>query len=228
MAKHAVHQILSGAAAGDGGCPAAEIVFQDGGYTLRVPDLWLDIGEFERLCDEGRQAAARNDRPTALDRYRRAQQLYTGDFLYGETAEWVREHQEWGRSLALAGLGRLLEDALCREDMSEALTLCRRTLQVDPYQENVYRTLIELHGELGQLGQARAWYEQCCHRLSEGLDLGITEATRRVFERAMRAGEESSLRGTCLPAAPARRPAVAARQVGRPGLWPAAVRITAS
>lgn len=226
MAKHAVDQILRGADTGDAECPAAEIVSQNGGYTLRAHDLWLDIEEFERLCGEGRRAAACNDRSTALDRFHRAQQLYSGDFMHGQNAEWVREQQEWARSLVLAALGHLLEDALCREDVSEAITLCRRTLQVDPYQENVYRTLIQLHGELGQLGQARAWYDQCCRRLSEELDVGITEDTRRAFERMMRTGACSPPHEVRLPTTTVRPAAVAAAKGA--GLQSATVRITAS
>ncbi|MGW7364403.1 AfsR/SARP family transcriptional regulator [Streptomyces sp. NPDC054841] len=186
VAKHAVHQILSGHGSSTGEQPAAEIVLNECGYTLKVYDVWLDFEEFERLCHNGHRAAARGDRPTALDQYHRALELHVGEFLHGETADWIREQQDWARSLALGAADYLLQDALCREDTPAVIALCRRSLDIDPYQEDVYRTLIQVHGELGQLGQAKAWYELCNRRLSGDLDIDVSQSTRRVFDRMMR------------------------------------------
>ena len=67
-----------------------------------------------------------------------------------------------------------------------ALVPTRRTLDIDPYQEDVYRTLIQVHGELGQLGQAKAWYELCSRRMSGELDIDVSPDVQRVFQRMMR------------------------------------------
>ncbi|MEU2156229.1 BTAD domain-containing putative transcriptional regulator [Streptomyces sp. NPDC019396] len=185
VAKHAVHQILSGQQAAEEQ-PAAEIVFNEYGYTLKVHDAWLDFEEFERLCNEGHRAAARSDRITAAAYYRRALELHVGDFLPGESADWAREQQDWVRSLALGAADFLLQEALDRGELPEVIDVCRRTLDIDPYQEDVYRTLIQVHGDLGQLGQARSWYKLCSARMSNGLDIDVSPDTQRLFERVLR------------------------------------------
>ncbi|MEU6064759.1 bacterial transcriptional activator domain-containing protein [Streptomyces sp. NPDC047082] len=182
VAKHAVQHIL-GAASDPGEQPAAEILFDDCGYTLKTYDMWLDADEFEQRCDNGHGAAARDDQATAVEQYGRALELYSGDFLQGLSAEWAREQQDSLRSLALGAAEYLLRDALCRDDLPQVIALSRRTLDIDPYQEDVYRTLIQVHGELGQLGQAKAWYDLCRRRMSGELGIDISADTQRVFQR---------------------------------------------
>ncbi|MER5359013.1 BTAD domain-containing putative transcriptional regulator [Streptomyces sp. NPDC002785] len=185
VAKHAVQQILSGEQPA-GQQPAAEISFNEYGYTLKVHDAWLDFEVFERLCCEGHRTAARGDRRTAAEHYRRALELHVGNFLPGETADWVREQQDWVRSLALGAAAYLLQEALDRGELHEVIDVCRRSLDIDPYQEDVYRTLIQVHGELGQLGQAKSWFKLCSDRMSGGLDIDISPDTQRLFERVLR------------------------------------------
>ncbi len=193
VAMHALRQILNesslehiGPADGaDTGRPAVQILYQDQGYLLKAHDIWVDVEEFESLCNAGHAADLRGDHSAAVHGYRRAVDLYTGDFLAAETTDWVREQQEWNKSLMLRALKYLLHDALCREDFPTVITLCRRMLDVDPYQEDVYRTLMLVHGELGQLGRVKSWYELCSRRMCEELGLGVTDDTRRVLERTL-------------------------------------------
>ncbi|MCX4515754.1 hypothetical protein OHA27_36950 [Streptomyces sp. NBC_01619] len=185
VAKHAVQHIL-GEGAAPGEQPAAEVVHNECGYTLKTYDVWLDIDEFEKLCGNGHRAAARDDRSAAVEHYGRALELYTGHFLHGESAVWAREQQDWLRSLAVGAADYLLQDALYLGDLPRVVVLGRRTLNIDPYQEEVYRTLIQVHGELGQLGQAKAWYELCDRRLSGELDIDISPETQRLYVKMMR------------------------------------------
>lgn len=185
VAKHAVQHILDeGASPGEQ--PAAEVVHNECGYTLKTYDIWLDVDEFEKSCGKGHRAAAQENRSAAVEHYGRALELYTGHFLHGESAVWAREQQDWLRSLAIGATDYLLQDALHRNDFPRVVVLGRRTLDIDPYQEEVYRTLIQVHGELGQLGQAKAWYELCERRLSGELDIDISLDTQRLFMNVMR------------------------------------------
>ncbi|MEV7928455.1 BTAD domain-containing putative transcriptional regulator [Kitasatospora sp. NPDC088779] len=191
VAKHAVHQILSGQQAAEEQ-PAAEIVCSEYGYSLKLHDAWLDFEELERLCNEGHRAAARSDPGAAAEHYRRALDLHTGDFLPGETADWAREQRDWVRSLALGAADFLLQEALDRGELPKVIDMCRRTLDIDPYQEDVYRTLIQVHGDLGQLAQARSWYKLCRARMSDGLDIDVSPDTQRLLERVLRTQDASA------------------------------------
>lgn len=184
VAMHALRRILRDND-GTGRPPAVEIVFQDNGYLLRARDIWVDVEEFAAQCRQGRTAQIRGDHQLAVAAYSRAVELYTGDFLAADTQDWVLHEREWNRSLVLQALKYLQEDALCREDFPAAITLSRRMLDIDPYQEQVYGTLMRVHAELGELGRVKSWYDLCARRMREDLNVLPSEETRRVLSRAL-------------------------------------------
>ncbi|GAB2950959.1 BTAD domain-containing putative transcriptional regulator [Streptomyces heilongjiangensis] len=186
--KVAMHALRRGLDGGPGFPSPAEIVHQDHGYVLLADDIWVDVEEFDSLCATGRAAELRGDHLTAVDAYRAALALYNGDFLPLEQADWISEQREWNRSLALQALRYLLGEALCQEDFPAVIVLCRRMLEIDAYQEQVYRTLMSVHGELGELGRVKSWYEMCVRRLHDDLGVLPSELTHKIFERSMRTG----------------------------------------
>jgi two-component SAPR family response regulator len=186
--KVAMHALRRGLDGGPGRSAPVEIVHQDHGYVLLAGDIRVDVEEFDSLCATGRAAELRGDHRMAADAYRAALALYGGDFLPVDQADWIREEREWNRSLALQALRYLQEEALCHEDFPAVIVLCRRMLEIDAYQEQVYRTLMSVHGELGERGRVKCWYEMCTRRLHDDLGVQPAESTRKIFERSMRMG----------------------------------------
>jgi two-component SAPR family response regulator len=217
VAMHALRQIL--AVPGNGGNePAVRILHQDHGYTLHADDMWIDLEQFDAYFDTGRAADLRGDCATAVDMYRRAIDLYDGDFLSGECADWIEEQREWTKAIALRALDRLRDDAAGRHDFLEAIGWCRRILEIDPYQEQTYQTLIYVHGYFGDLGRVKSWHELCVRRLRDELDVEPTTATEHLYRRAIR-GELRRRRSAGAPLVPAEG---GPRQAGRCPTRPAA------
>ncbi len=213
VAVHAVRRTLDQAA----GHRPVEIVCRAHGYELDATGLWLDVDEFDSALREGHAAEARGARAEAMACYRRAAQLYTGDFLAGETGDWVEEQREYYRTRALHALTSLRADALRRGDHADATQLCRRILDIDPYHEEMYQTLMVLHARRGELGQVRNWHRMCVRRLRHDLDVSPTETTQRIFARAVR-GE---LRAPTTARAAGARRCTAPRSRRPPGTRPA-------
>jgi two-component SAPR family response regulator len=184
VAAHAVRRALRDAAGGAG--QSVGIDCRDGGYVLFASDLWLDIEEFDARIGHGRAAEEHGTPADARAWYERALTLYPGDFLTTETADWAVEQREYSRALALHALGYLRADAMRRHDHPEVITCCRRILEIDPYHEEMYQTLMVVHGRRGELGQVRNWHQMCLRRLRDDLDVVPTETTRRIFARAIR------------------------------------------
>jgi two-component SAPR family response regulator len=184
VAMHSLRQIL--AVPGDSGEPAACIVHHDNGYRLHADDVWVDLEQFEAFYDSARSADLHDDRETAVEHYRRAVDLYRGDFLAGESADWIDEQREWAKAMTLRALDRLRIGAIVQHDYLQAVDWCRRTLQLDPYQEEAYQTLIYVHGRYGDLGQVKSWYDLCVRRLRGDLDVQPMPATEQLFHRAVR------------------------------------------
>lgn len=183
VAMHGVRQVLQSL---DAEHPAVEIVNRDHGYMLKANDVWLDLDEFSSAIDTARAAEVAGDHRAALRHYTRAVDLYTGDFLATESADWIDEQRACSKALALQALHYLRADALRRGDHLGAVRLCQRLLAVDPYQEELYQTLMLVHGKQGQLGQVQTWYDICLRRLHGELDVEPTETTYRIFARAVR------------------------------------------
>lgn len=163
------------------------LAYQDYGYILRVDDgVWTDFIEFEKLAERAQTAKSRGNRSEAIHLYQRAIGLYRGDFLAGETADWVIEQREWLRSISLHALRYLSREALRQGESTAAATYCRRTLEIDPSDEDTYRTLMTMHAQRGELGQVKRWHALCTHRLREHLDVDPDEETNRLLVRALR------------------------------------------
>lgn len=200
VAAHALRQLLRGE--GGGQDTGVRLVHREFGYGLFGDDIWVDAEEFQALVGAGRVAAARGDTAAALRAYREAMELYRGDFLAGESATWVVEQREWHKGAALRALDELREDALHRDDYTELIGWCRRILEIEPYREETYQLLMEVHGRLGERERVKNWYQVCVRRLRAELGIEPTSDTHRVFAQALRGGGR-----------PVRRP--------RPGLVPA-------
>jgi two-component SAPR family response regulator len=180
VAVHALRRTLAGPAGI--GTEQLQVVYQDFGYLLRVKDsVWIDFAEFEELTAQARAAQARHDLDAAGRAYERAISLYRGDFLLGESADWVDEQREWLRGFVLRALEFLARRALEHGDLNRALDYYRRSLEIDPCREESYREIMLVHGRRGELGQVKRWYELCARRMRELLDTLPAPETDRVL-----------------------------------------------
>ncbi|MFF5535979.1 BTAD domain-containing putative transcriptional regulator [Streptomyces cinerochromogenes] len=184
VAMHALRQVLRTEPCGQGQ-PAVTIEYRDHGYILHADRVWVDAEEMERHLEGGALAERRGDTAAATAHYWQTVTLYRGEFLPGETTDWVTEQREWTRSTVLRALHRLRELALRDAEYAEATQYCRQILDVDPYQEEAYQTLMYVHGKRGELGSVKSWHDVCARRLSQGLDAQPAPRTRRLLDDAL-------------------------------------------
>jgi DNA-binding SARP family transcriptional activator len=161
------------------------LLYRDSGYILQIDDVWIDVAEFERLVDVGLRAAKSGTSSVARRNLEAAMRLYTGDFLEGETADWVIAHREYLKSLALRALDTLRQFAEQEGDVREVMSLCRRTLDLDRYHEPSFRALVTLHGRLGELERARGWFRLCFERLRHDLGVAPEPTTIEAYRYAV-------------------------------------------
>ncbi|MGW1957928.1 BTAD domain-containing putative transcriptional regulator [Streptomyces sp. NPDC001920] len=181
VAAHALRRVLD--AHPDSPCASGiRLSYRDFGYVLDVADLWSDVDRFRELVHSGLRAAGAGDRGAARERLRSAVALYAGEFLRGESADWVVEQREYLRSLALRALEVLRADAVEREDFPELIEVCRSTLGIDRHHEETYRALMTAHGKLGEHACVRRWYDLCARRLREDLAVAPSRETDRLLQ----------------------------------------------
>lgn len=180
VAAHTLRRVLDAHPDGPG-TSGIRLLYRDFGYALEVADYWSDANHFQELAHAGLRAVADGQTGLARVQLRAALDLYGGDFLQGENADWVVEQREYLRSLALRVLVVLRADAESREDFSELIAICRRTLEIDRHHEETYRALMAVHGRRGEFARVRSWYQLCARRLRDELATTPSGETERLL-----------------------------------------------
>ncbi|WP_433549067.1 AfsR/SARP family transcriptional regulator [Streptomyces sp. CA-294286] len=187
VAVHMLRRVLANyqTTAGDQSPTSLRLVTRDAGYSLLATSVWVDSEVFDSLVDRGHRAESVGAQAEASEHYRKAAELYRGDYLAGATMEWANVHREWLRGRFLYVLQRLAETSLNDSDPLSVMRRCRQILDIEPYQEESYRMLMFTHAQLGQLNQVRRWYDLCTARLRDDLQVPPEPATHLLFSRAM-------------------------------------------
>ena len=125
------------------------IVYKDENYAVNPDlDIWCDAHEFESLVKKARPLPYRDARTEDL--WFHAVTLYQGDFLPQLEGEWVSDYREMLNEYYIEALVALGECARARRDLGEAIKMYKQALKVDPYREEVHRTLITCYAERGE------------------------------------------------------------------------------
>lgn len=134
--------------------PGGGLVVREGdAYRLDLTPDDVDVGRFEHAVASGRLARARGE--PATDAFARALDLYSGDLLPEEgPAEWVTERRDHYRARALEAAQGLAEEALLAGDLTTVIRACRFGLEVDRYQDALWRMLIAARERGGETGAA--------------------------------------------------------------------------
>jgi DNA-binding SARP family transcriptional activator len=150
VTKHKVTEVLSRP---QGGRPRELTQYTQGFYIpSEVYVRHYDVAEFEAAVERAEHAPTLEERELQS---RTALELYRGPYLEEATARWAVE-----RRAALARrhaeaqivLGRVLAE---RQQPAEAAALFEEALKVLPLREDVLRSVIRCHVELGQIEDAR-------------------------------------------------------------------------
>src|SRR5262245_54973032 len=140
----------------------------------------IDASEFQRLVTEGS--------PEALGR---AADLYQGDLLAGLTLreppfeEWLTAERDRLREVLLKALSRLLTHQRQAGPIDSAIPTALKLLAVDPLQESVHRTLMQLYAEAGRRGAGLRQCQACVAVLERELRSQPEDATKALYREIL-------------------------------------------
>ena len=178
----------------------------------------VDLRVFTTARSAALAADAAGDDPGVLVHAAVAVDCYKGDLLPGVYDEWLLDARS-ALDRQCADLCDLLGAARARAgDLSGAVRVARRRIQLQPMEEVGYRTLMLLQADLGDRAGAVSTYHHCASVLERELSVIPDPMTRRAFQRLIADGAtEGAVDDTSRPAdQPAPRSGVAAAQlVGR-------------
>jgi DNA-binding SARP family transcriptional activator/class 3 adenylate cyclase/tetratricopeptide (TPR) repeat protein len=152
---------------------------------LAGPDqVWTDLGEFERLVDEGR--------------FEDALELSRGELLEDLDDDWVYERRDEHRASVVAVLELMAGAAEAAGDLAAAVALTRRQVALDPLSEEAHRELISRLAANGDRAAALTTYRRLADRFASELGIVPSSVTRELVER-IRAAETTPQPVAVLP-----------------------------
>jgi len=164
----------------------APLLFHSGVYRLNPEAAWeIDVLEFSRLTEEGREQAGRGEAAAAADAWRKAWKLYRGPFLQGHYEPWVASRREIYQRLYLDLLRELGDSYVRLRRTEEAMDAYRTLLLEDPLQERIHLAVMRLYAEQGRRDLIRRQYDNLCRILLEELQEEPMEDTTRDYHRLM-------------------------------------------
>ncbi len=142
--------------------------------------LSLDVDAFSEASND----AARLEEAVAL---------YRGDLLPELYDEWLDGFRERFRNIYLTVLTQLVSRLRKRGDLTRAIEMARKILEVDPWREDVVRRVVALRYEFGDAAGAISEYRQFAARLRDEMGVDPMPETVAVAERVAKgdvAGDE--------------------------------------
>ena len=152
--------------------------------------LTLDVEEFDRLCSEAGKVSGEEQLALQLQ----ALELYQGDFLPKLSMEpWVMPihayyHQRF-LELAIPALHQLQQ----LQRWAEAVSLCRRALQIEPYSEELYQHLMRCQIAAEQRADAIRTYENMSELLFDTFGVMPSDESRSLYREASREENDRSV-----------------------------------
>lgn len=174
--------LLSGLCGG-GSCEF--VVYRHGRYSWNnALPCTVDSEELERAFRAARQSGVSDDGRIRL--YRKAVELYRGEFLAGtESADWIVRIAVHYQSVYAACVTDLATLLLLRGEYREAVFLCERAVEIDPFQESVHEMLIRAYLMAGERTRAMDHYRYIAGSIVEKLGVNLTDGFRRRVDRLL-------------------------------------------
>ena len=161
------------------------ILSKGGNYSWNTDfPIRLDVEEFDRLC---RQAAGQQTEAEQLALYEQALQLYKGDFLPKLSMDpWVMPISTYYHQQFLNIAEHVLQAWIRSERWTDAMVLCNRALDIEPYSEDLYQHLMRCRIALGDRAGACATYEKMSELLFETFGVMPSDESRSLYREASR------------------------------------------
>ena len=167
-------------------------------HLVTAPAMTVDADEFARLLDEAERAERMATPSVGMLAYRRAVELYQGDFLADlRYVDWVESRRDRLRGSFVAAAVRLGQLLLAQGSAGEAEQLVGRALEADGYCEAAYQVLAAVHLQRRERSAALRVLRGCLDALD---DLGVQPEARtlRLLERARGQGTPATAAGPVL------------------------------
>lgn len=160
-----------------------------GGYVFVLPEnksqaVWIDVDQFEKLGEEGRNALEEKRFQDAIEILEEARDLYRADYLAEDLyLEWTIGERERLRDLYLILLTELAEAYAQQGYYRRAINICRQILSIEPCREAVFVHLMLYYYYAGEKGKALLVFNECQQILLQELGVTPDSSSQQLAQR---------------------------------------------
>jgi DNA-binding SARP family transcriptional activator/predicted ATPase len=177
--------------------PRDDLVTRSGGYLLDIGPARLDLGRFERLQRDAREAAARGDASSACELLRQALALWRGPALAEFTEPFARLEADRLEELRLTALEERMEADLALGRHAELVGELEALIARNPLREGLRgKQMLALY-RAGRQAEALAAYAAARSTLSDELGIEPSPELRELHGRILR--QDPGLHATAIP-----------------------------
>ncbi|MBA3250103.1 MAG: AAA family ATPase [Geodermatophilaceae bacterium] len=145
----------------------------------------VDVRTFGIERQAALAAAATDDSAGVLVHAASAIAEYRGDLLPGMYDDWVLDARSELERQCVDLCDLLCQTRARTGDLTGAMDAARRRIQLQPLEEVGYRTLMQLHADLGDRAGAVSTYHHCASVLERELGVDPDQATRTTLDRLL-------------------------------------------
>ncbi|MCB9291106.1 MAG: hypothetical protein H6560_27625 [Lewinellaceae bacterium] len=163
-----------------------EVSFRENAYYFQAPaPFFSDVSAFLKYWDRGKALERAGRLDEALNAYRQACHLYSGDFLecINRNIDWVESMRSKLKEAYLSVLDRLSVLFFDRGLYPESEEACHRILEIDDCIESAHRQLMRIYYSTNRRGRALRQYAHCCRSLREKLGVEPFGETEELYQR---------------------------------------------
>lgn len=165
-------------------CGHTLIIRTGGTYAWNPSAVFsYDVDEFENLCKAG---ATMENETIRIETYLRALSLYQGDFLPKLSSEpWVIPVSAYFHNLFMQTVRQTLPLLEERGDLDGAISLCRKVVEVEPYDEEIYQHLMKNLLLNGNQKSVIKVYDDMSDLLFSNFGIMPSDDTKALYRKAV-------------------------------------------
>ena len=175
------------------------IVSDRGAYHWEcLPGMIVDVYELENIF--AKLPAARKDEAAQRALYQKMMTLYTGDLLKNsELNEWAIPQATTLHNEYVASVLSYVELLKTAQDEKEIITVCRRALEIDPFDEQIHIELMSALLKSNCTSMAKAQYDEVMHLYYHYLNAEPSKALMEFYKEIVAADKtiEFNLESIC-------------------------------
>jgi DNA-binding SARP family transcriptional activator len=159
------------------------VLFQENFYQFnRSVDYEYDVQCFLSLTDQAREE---KDDEKRIQLLTRALELYKGPYLPDIGDLWVEPDRQRYHELHIFNVIALTRLLMNRGSLDEALSVSRKALKTDPYDEELHRLVMEIYSLSGNKPAVVKQYQIVTKSLRDQINAPPSSETTELYQRLM-------------------------------------------